>query len=245
MVRHPDMDTNMTKTQTNTKTKPQRAAGSNASSSDKRLQGKRICALFTSGVELLEFTEPVEGLREAGAEVVVVGLDEAPIKTWNMTEWDRSITPDMGLAEAAHQEWDALFLPGGPLNADVLRSTDMAVFFVNEYFFKRDKPVGAMCHSPWMMVEADVLRGRTMTCYPAIATDMRNAGAIWVNRAAVVDGNLVTARHPADTPEFIPAFIDLIATYEPSKTETSEHMKRSFTPKDEDPKTGPSAQPGA
>lgn len=210
-----------------------------------RLDGKKVAVLCTHGVELLELTEPVQGLKEAGADVTIIALDQAPIKAWNMTAWDREFEPDAALSEAAHKDYDALFLPGGPLNADVLRSTDLAVFFTNEYFFKRDKPVAALCHSPWVLVEADVIRGRTVTSYPAIASDLRNAGAVWVNRAAVVHGNLITGRHPADTPEFVPMMIDLFADYESDPNRTSNGVPRYFTPADQDPKTGPSAQPGA
>ena len=209
------------------------------------LEGKRVAILCTHGVELLELTEPMEGLKAAGADAKLIALDDAPIKSWNMTAWDRSFDPDTTLSEAAHQEWDALFLPGGPLNADVLRSTDLAVFFANEYFFKRDKPVGALCHAPWVLVEADVLRRRTVTSYAAIASDLRNAGATWVNRSAVVDGNLITGRHPADTPEFTHMMIELFATHQPDKDHTSAGVPRYFTPASEDPSTGPSAQPGA
>ena len=209
------------------------------------IKGKKVAILCTHGVELLELTEPMEGLKEAGAETTLIGLDDAPIKAWNMTAWDRSFKPDTVLAEAAHQEWDALFLPGGPLNADVLRSTDLAVFFTKEYFFKRDKPVGVLCHAPWMLVEADVLHGRTVTSFAAIASDLRNAGATWVNRSAVVDGNLVTGRHPADTPEFVSMMVDLFGNYQPRTDRTSAGVPRYFTPPEQDPTTGPSAQPGA
>lgn len=209
------------------------------------LDGKRVCVLCTHGVELLELTEPMEGLKEAGADAKLVALDEAPIKSWNMTAWDQEFTPDLALSEAAHQEWDALFLPGGPLNADVMRSTDLAVFFSNEYFFKRDKPVGALCHAQWVLVEADVLEGRTVTSYPAIASDLRNAGATWVNRNVVVDGNLVTGRSPADTPEFVPEMVKLFAGHRADEHHTAAGRRRYFTPEAKDPKTGPSAQPGA
>ena len=218
---------------------------SNGTSHAGRLSGKRVAVLATHGVELLEITEPTQGLREAGADVKIIALDNAPIMSWNMTAWDNEIEPDLALSEAVHQEWDALFLPGGPLNADVMRSTDLPVFFTNEYFFKRDKPVGALCHAQWVLVECDVLRGRRVTSYPAIASDLRNAGATWVNRSVVVEGNLVTGRSPADTPEFVPALIEHIATYKSDETHTAAGMQRYFTPKSLDPKTGPSAQPGA
>ena len=221
------------------------SSASHASGHSGRLSGKRVAVLATHGVELLEITEPTQGLREAGADVKIIALDNAPIVSWNMTAWDNEIEPDLALSEAVHQDWDALFLPGGPLNADVMRPTDLPVFFTNEYFFKRDKPVGALCHAQWVLVECDVLRGRRVTSYPAIASDLRNAGATWVNRSVVVEGNLVTGRSPADTPEFVPALIEHIATYKSDETHTAAGMQRYFTPKSLDPKTGPSAQPGA
>ncbi len=138
-----------------------------------------------------------------------------------MVNWSAELPVDMSLAEAApvaeRGEFDALHLPGGPLNADVLRADNFAIFFIKEFFFKQNKPVSVLCHAQWLLVEADVLRGRTVTSYPAIASDLRNAGATWVNQAAVRDGNLVTGRHPADTPEFNPVMIDLFATWNPAQ----------------------------
>jgi len=132
-----------------------------------------------------------------------------------MVQWAEEFPVDIALAEAAVQAekgtFDGLHLPGGPLNSDALRGDAFAIFFIKEFFFKRGKPVSCMCHAPWLLAEADVLRGRTVTSFPVIATDLRNAGAIWVNSAAVRDGNLVTGRHPADTPEFNQAMIALFA----------------------------------
>lgn len=181
------------------------------------LQGKKIAIICTTGFELLELTEPRKALEEAGAETVLIAPAAGQIKAWDMVNWSTDFPVDMSLAEAAplaeRGEFDALHLPGGPLNSEILRADDFAVFFIKEFFFKVNKPVAALCHATWMLVEADVLRGRTVTSYPAIATDLRNAGAIWVNKAVVHDGNLVTGRHPADTPEFNPAMVDLFATW--------------------------------
>lgn len=177
----------------------------------KLLDGKRIAILCTHGVELLELTEPRQALVEAGAETFLIAPSAGKIKAWNMTEWDREFDVDLPLAVAAHQEFDGLHLPGGPLNADVLRGDAFAIFFIKEFFFKRQKPVSVLCHAPWLLAEADVLRGRTVTSFPVIATDLRNAGATWVNAAAVRDGLLLTGRHPADTPEFNRAMVTLFA----------------------------------
>ena len=182
-----------------------------------RLEGKKIAIVCTHGFEKLEMTEPRQALEEAGAETVLIAPGAGKIKAWDMVNWGDEYPVDMSMAEAApiaeKGEFDALHLPGGPLNSDVLRSDDFAVFFIKEFFFKVNKPVAALCHAQWMLVEADVLKGRTVTSYPAIATDLRNAGAIWVNKSVVRDGNLVTGRQPADTPEFNPEMIDLFATW--------------------------------
>lgn len=181
------------------------------------LEGKKVAIICGNGVEMLELTEPRKALDDAGAETVLIAPAAGKIKAWNMVNWGAEFAVDMSLAEAApiaeRGEFDALHLPGGPLNSDVLRADNFAVFFISEFFLKVNKPVSVLCHAPWMLVEADVLKGRTVTSYPAIASDLRNAGAIWVNKAVVRDGNLVTGRHPADTPEFNPEMIDLFATW--------------------------------
>lgn len=181
----------------------------------KTLEGKTIAILCGTGFEKLELTEPRAALEAAGAKTVLIAPAASPIKAWDMVNWAEEFPVDMALAEAAvHAEkgmFDGLHLPGGPLNADVLRGDAFAVFFIREFFFKAGKPVSALCHAPWLLVEADVLRGRTVTSFPIIATDLRNAGAIWVNGAAVRDGNLLTGRSPADTPEFNAAMVAMFA----------------------------------
>jgi len=181
----------------------------------KTLEGMTVAILCGTGVEKLELTEPRAALDKAGAKTVLIAPAAGKIKAWDMVNWAEEFPVDMALAEAApHAErgmFDALHLPGGPLNADVLRADAFAIFFIKEFFFKRGKPVSCLCHAPWLLVEADVLRGRTVTSYPVIATDLRNAGATWVNGTAVRDGNLLTGRHPADTPEFNPAMVTMFA----------------------------------
>lgn len=182
-----------------------------------RLEGKKIAILCTHGFELLELTEPRQALDDAGAKTVLIAPAAGKIKAWDMVNWSDEFPVDMSLIEAAPMaergEFDALHLPGGPLNSDVLRADDFAVFFVKEFFFKVNKPVSALCHAPWILVEADVLQGRTVTCFPTIASDLRNAGATWINKAVVSEGNLVTGRSPADTPEFNPKMVDLFASW--------------------------------
>ena len=185
-----------------------------------RLKGKTVAILCTDGVEMLELTNPRQALEAAGAKTVLIAPHGGAIKAWEQTNWGPEFKVDMATTEAKDAaekgEFDALHLPGGPLNADVLRSDDFSVYFIREYFFKQNKPVSVLCHAPWLLAEADVARGRVMTSYPCIATDLRNAGAIWINKAAVRDGNLVTGRHPADTPEFNREMIDLFATWQHS-----------------------------
>jgi protease I len=182
-----------------------------------KLEGKKIAILCGDGVELLELTEPRKALDEAGAQTILISPEGGTIKAWDMVNWGPELKADVSLAEAATMaergEFDALHLPGGPLNSDVLRENSFAVFFIKQFFFKQNKAVSVLCHAPWMLVEADVLKGRTVTSMPTIATDTRNAGAIWVNHAVVLDGNLITGRHPGDTHEFNPQMIDLFATW--------------------------------
>lgn len=196
------------------------------------LAGKRIAILCTHGVELLELTEPRQALTAAGAETFLIAPGAGRNCSWNMTEWDREFDVDIPLAVAAHQEFDALHLPGGPLNADVLRGDDFAVFFIKEFFFKRDKPVSVLCHAPWLLAEADVLRGRRLTSFPVIKTDLMNAGAEWVNRSVVVDGNLVSGRSPADTPEFNPEMVKLFASHIANPDRTAWGALRTHTRED-------------
>lgn len=165
----------------------------------------KILILATDGFEDSELLEPRRRLREAGAEVVLASPGEEEI------EGDKgaSIRPDRKIADVDPNEFDALLLPGGTKNPDRLRMDEQAVAIVRA-FFDADKPVGAICHGPWLLVEADVARGRTVTSWPSLRTDLRNAGAEVVDEEAAVDGNLVTSRNPDDVPAFTEAFIRLV-----------------------------------
>ncbi len=173
------------------------------------LKGKKVAILATKGFEQAELTVPKRALEEAGAETFVVSPESGRIRGWDMTDWGRSVRVDLPLHEADADEFDALMLPGGVMNPDHLRMNPKAVEFVKQ-FFTEGKPVGAICHAPWMLVEAGVVRGRTLTSWPSVKTDLTNAGAHWVDREVVVDNGLVTSRKPDDLPAFCPKLIDEI-----------------------------------
>jgi protease I len=165
------------------------------------LQGMKVAILVTDGFEQVELTEPRKALDQAGADTRVVSPKGDEVRGWNFTDWGQSLQVDLKLDDARPQDFDALLLPGGVINPDKLRVIPAAVQFVKA-FFDAGKPVAAICHGPWMIIEADKARGRRMTSWPSIRTDLRNAGAEVVDQEAVVDGNLVTSRKPDDIPAF-------------------------------------------
>ena len=165
------------------------------------LNGKRVAILATDGVEQVELTDPRNALDDAGATTVVVSPKEGTIKGWQHDHWGDDIPVDRALSEASPDDFDALLLPGGVMNPDRLRMDKQAVQFVKG-FFQAGKPVAAICHGPWMLVEADVVRNRAMTSWPSLQTDIRNAGGDWVDREVVTDMGLVTSRKPDDIPAF-------------------------------------------
>jgi protease I len=165
------------------------------------LKGKRVAILFTEGVEQSELTEPRKALEEARAKPVLITPEKRTVRAKNHHEWGESFTADIRLADANPDDFDALLLPGGVENPDALRIQAAAVRFVKE-MISRGKPVAAICHGPWMLVEADVVRGRTLTSWPSLQTDIRNAGGNWTDREVVQDGQLTTSRGPRDIPAF-------------------------------------------
>jgi protease I len=166
-----------------------------------RLDGKKVAILVTDGFEQVEMTEPRRALDEAGAETVLVSPKDGRVKGWRHTDWGDEFPVDRPLASARADDFDALLLPGGVMNPDHLRQDPQAVSFVRD-FFEAKKPVAAICHGPWMLVEADVVDGRKVTSWPSIQTDLKNAGAQWVDQAVVTDQGLVTSRNPDDIPAF-------------------------------------------
>ena len=173
-----------------------------------KLDGKRIAILATDGVEEVELTKPRDAIREAGAQAVVVSPRSDEIKAWQHDHWGNKIHVDLPLSRANADDFDGLMLPGGVMNPDHLRQDQQAVRFVKS-FFEQGKPVAAICHAPWLLVEAGVVRGRTLTSWPSLQTDIRNAGGDWVDRDVVTDEGLVTSRKPDDIPQFNRGMIDL------------------------------------
>ncbi|TPE48289.1 type 1 glutamine amidotransferase domain-containing protein [Amaricoccus solimangrovi] len=169
----------------------------------------RIAILATDGYERSELREPLEKLRARGATVEVVSPKSDEIRSWDGGDWGDSVPVDRPLAQARVEDYDALVLPGGQINPDKLRLEDAAVAFVRE-FAKSGKPVGAICHGPWLLVEADAVRGRDVTSYHSIRTDLVNAGANWRDAEVVTDEGIVTSRNPNDLPAFIAKLVEEI-----------------------------------
>ena len=178
--------------------------------SNHNLQGKKVAILATDGFEQDELISPLRALREAGADAKIVSPKRDQIKGWNYTDWGETIIVDVPLDKARPEDFDALVLPGGVINPDHLRREPAAVKFVKT-FFQMGKPVAAICHGPQMLIEADVIRGRKLTSYMSIKTDLKNAGALWVEREVVVDNGLVTSRSPEDLPVFNAKMIEVFA----------------------------------
>jgi protease I len=192
-----------------------------------KLQGKKIAIVATDGFEQVELTEPKKALEAAGATVHVISPKPGQIKGWNHTDWGESTKVDKTLDEAKPADYDGLVLPGGQINPDKLRIEPKAVAFVTE-FFNSGKPIGAICHGPWLLVEAGVLKRQTLTSWPSIRTDIRNAGGHWVDEEVVTDHNLTTSRKPDDLPAFNERLIREFSQAKPaqSKRDAEKHPAR-------------------
>jgi deglycase len=166
-----------------------------------KLQGKRVAFLATDMVEQVELTEPWKAVQEAGATPELVSLREGEIQGFNHYDKADTFKVDRTVEEASADDYDALVIPGGVGNPDTMRMDENAVEFTRQ-FFEQGKPVGVICHGPWMLVEAGVVRGRKVTSWPSLRTDIRNAGGDWVDQEVVVEQGLVTSRKPADLPAF-------------------------------------------
>lgn len=174
------------------------------------LQGKKIAILATDGFEQVELTEPKKALEEAGAATEVVSLKSGAIKGWKTKDWGDSVKVDTTLDQARARDYDALVLPGGVINPDHLRMEPKAVQFVKD-FVATGRPVAAICHGPWMLAEAGVVKGKTITSWPSIRTDLKNAGANVVDQEVVRDGQFITSRKPDDIPAFNRALIETLS----------------------------------
>jgi protease I len=175
------------------------------------LSGRKIAFLATDGVEHSELAEPWQALSSAGAELHLVSLEAGEIQSIEHDEPAGRFTVDRVLTDVRAREYDGLVLPGGVANPDKLRTVPEAVAFVRA-FMDADKPVAAICHGPWLLVEADAVRGRMLTSWPSLKTDIRNAGGEWVDRAVATDQKLVTSRQPDDLPKFCAKLVDIFSS---------------------------------
>jgi protease I len=174
------------------------------------LDGKRIAFLATDGVEQVELTQPMKAVKDAGAEVDLISLEKGDFQGFNHLDHGDTFTADKAVADADPADYDGLVQPGGVANPDFLRADSDAVAFFRA-FFEAKKPVGVICHGPWMLVEAGVAEGRKVTSWPSVRTDLRNAGADWVDEEVVVDEGLVTSRKPDDLPAFCAKIVEEFA----------------------------------
>ena len=177
---------------------------------DDRLKGRRVAILVTRGFEQEELTEPRRVLDEHGADTDIVSPVEASVRAWNHTDWGDEFPVDVRLENADGGRYDALLLPGGVMNPDKLRIDERAVAFVR-HFVDAGKPIAAICHAPWMLIEAGGAQGRKLTSYPSLRTDLVNAGATWGDQEVVTDRGVVTSRKPDDLPAFNRAMVEVFA----------------------------------
>lgn len=174
------------------------------------LDGKRIAIIATDGFEQSELLEPLRQFNDAGAKVHVVSLKPGEIRGWDHTDWGKSVPVDKTIDDVRPDDYDAIMIPGGQINPDLLRAQPKVVDFVRA-FHDTGKPMGAICHAPWVLIEAGVVKGRRMTSYHSLRTDLKNAGADVQDMEAVVDAGIVSSRNPDDIPAFVTALAGEIA----------------------------------
>lgn len=177
---------------------------------EKSLQEMKIAILVADGFEQSEMVEPKKALESVGAKTVIVSLLPGKVKGWKSKTWGDEFVVDQDLKQARAEEFDALLLPGGVMNPDKLRMDEQAVNFVKS-FVKANKPIAAICHGPWTLINAEAVKGKTLTSYCSIKVDLVNAGAHWVDQEVVQDGMLITSRKPDDIPAFNEALIALLS----------------------------------
>lgn len=201
-----------------------------------QLEGRRVAFLATNGVDESELAHPWEAITAAGARAELVSLQSGEIQSISKGEKAGKFKVDRLVTDVSVRDYDALVLPGGVKNPDTLRMNPAAVEFVRS-FMEADKPVGAICHGPWLLVEAGCVRGRTLTSYPSLRTDVQNAGGDWVDRTVISDQKLVTSRNPGDLPAFSSTLVDTIAHAIEERT-LDRTIEQSFPASD--PAPGPS-----
>lgn len=172
---------------------------------------KKIAILATNGFEEVELTSPKEAFEKEGFQVDIIGEKAGSIKSWDKDKWGKTYQVDKGIDKASIQDYDALVLPGGVINPDKLRTNKIAVDFIRD-FSNSNKLVAAICHGPWTLINADVVKGKRMTSYPSLSQDLKNAGAHWVDEEVVKDGNLITSRNPDDLLAFNAKVIEALKT---------------------------------
>ena len=174
---------------------------------------KRILIIATDGFEQSELMEPKSRLEEAGADITIASLEDGEIKGWDNGNWGESVSVDLTINEVSADDYDALLLPGGQINPDILRMNDRVIQLVRD-FNGLSKPIAAICHAPWLLAEADIIAGKVVTGWPSIRTDLRNAGGQVVDRTVAVDGNIITSRNPDDIQAFTTALKDALSMAE-------------------------------
>ncbi len=194
-----------------------------------KLSGKKIAILVTDGFEQVELTEPKKALEDEGAETVIVSPKEAEVRGWNHTKWGDDFDVDVVISDANADDYDALLLPGGVMNPDKLRLERDCVAFVRA-FFDQKKPVAAICHGPWLLIDAGVVEGRRLTSWPSIRLDLKNAGADVVDEEVVVDNGLVTSRKPDDIPAFNRKMIEEFAEGQHDESRRARQRRPGVSP---------------
>ena len=174
------------------------------------LKGKKVAILVSNGFEQSEYEKPLNALKEAGAEVHTISPESGQVKGWQKDDWGDKFNVDKQLSDVKAEQYDALVLPGGQMNPDNLRMKDEAVNFVKE-FNQQNKPIAAICHGPWLLVEADIVEGKTITSWPSVKTDLINAGAVWKDQEVIEDSGIITSRNPDDLPAFCNKMVEVFS----------------------------------